>query len=235
MSQVVSERQEALPSPVATRDPNDEFAYRPVPALAPISLFLAFCSLAGFLAIPCLAIGGVGMVTGLIALWQIRRSAGEFGGGLVATLGASLSLLLVVGASGFHTYAYITELPEGYERVSFIEMAKHPPIYDEKGNWTIDPEVAALDGKPIYIKGFMFPTSQKFNLTEFLLVKDTGQCCFGGQPKPSDMIAVTFDNGMMVNHREQILVGVAGIFRAKNPTSTAGLKPVYVLEGTHFR
>ena len=92
MSQVVSERQEALQSPVvAAGDPNEEFAYRPVPALAPISLFLAICSLAGFLAVPCLAIGGVGMVltqTGSQVDAQVQGVAG-------------LALGLVVGSDTF--------------------------------------------------------------------------------------------------------------------------------------
>ncbi|MBS0264015.1 MAG: DUF3299 domain-containing protein [Planctomycetes bacterium] len=203
--------------------------------MAPISLFLALCSLAGFLAIPCLAIGIVGMITGVIALWQIRRAAGEFGGRTVAWLGTSLSLVLVLGAAAFHTYDYITELPEGYLRVSFSELAKAtPPTVAENGEPQIAPEVAALDGKQIYVKGYMYPTKQLQGLTEFVLVKDTGQCCFGGQPKLTDMIVVKFED-LTVNHREQQLVGVGGVFRALAPTRSAGLNAVYVIEGTHFK
>ena len=236
MSQMVSETAETVQTRDVSRDPNDEFAYRPVPAMAPISLFLAFCSLAGFLAIPCLAIGGVGIATGAIALWQIRRSEGEFGGTLVAWLGTGLSFLLVIGASGFHAYAYVTELPEGYQRVSFGDLAKYPePMLNKDGTATVAKEVAALDGQPIYIKGYMYPTKQLYNLSEFVLVKDTGQCCFGGQPKPTDMIVVKFEDGMTVNHREQQLVGVGGVFRAVSPSKSAGLNAFYVLEGTHFK
>jgi hypothetical protein len=235
MSQVVAETAEASPTRDVSFDPNDEFAYRPVPVMAPISLFLAFCSLAGFLAVPCLAIGVVGLGTGAIALWQIRRSAGELGGRLVARLGAVLSLLLVIGASGFHAYNYVMELPEGYQRVSFNDLAKYDlPAVSVDGQVTVVPELEALNGKPIYIKGFMFPTKQLRDLSEFVLVKDTGQCCFGGQPKLTDMIVVRFDDGMTVNHREQQLVGVGGVFRIA-PSQAAGLYPVYLVEGTHFR
>ncbi len=234
MSQVVSESTEALQSRDIPGDPNDEFAYRPVPAMAPISLFLAFCSLAGFLGLPLLSIGVVGMATGVIALWQIRRSAGEFGGKLVAWLGMTLSVLLVIGASSYHAYAYVTELPEGYERVSFNEMSKHVPVYAD-GKLSVAPEVAALDGKPIYIKGYMFPTKKTRDLTEFVLVKDTGQCCFGGQPKVTDMIVVKFEDGMTVHHREQQLVGVGGVFHANTFAESAGLSAIYMIEGTHFK
>ena len=212
----------------------DEFAYRPVPPLAPISLFLGICALAGFLGIPCLAIGAVGSLLGLLALWQIRRSAGELGGTLIAVLGTGLSLSLFLGASGYHAYAYATELPEGYERVNFNELAKHEPKFAE-GKIAIAEEVAALDGKPIYIKGYMYPTRQLTDISEFLLVKDTGQCCFGGSPKPSDMIVVKFRDGMTVNHREQQLVGIGGIFHAGSLVQSGQNVAVYMMEGTHFR
>ncbi|MBI3861834.1 MAG: DUF3299 domain-containing protein [Planctomycetia bacterium] len=233
MSQVISETAEAFDSQSVPAESADEFAYRPVPALAPISLFLGFCSLSGFLGIPCLAIGVVGMMTGVVALWQIRRSAGEFGGKLVAGLGVGISTLLLFAGSGYHAYAYVTELPDGYQRVSFSEMSTYVPTFAD-GHVTLAPEVAALEGKPIYIKGFMYPMNKKHDLTEFVLVKDTGQCCFGGQPKLTDMIVVRFENGMTVNHREQQLVGVGGIFRA-DVTQAAGLSSIYVLEGTHFK
>lgn len=212
----------------------DEFAYRPVPPLAPISLFLGICSIAGFLGVPCLAIGLVGGVLGLFALWQIRRAAGEMGGKLVASVGTGLSIVLLLSASSYHAYAYVTEVPEGYERVSFNELAKHAPEFAQ-GKIEIAPEVAALDGKPIYIKGYMYPTRQLTGISEFLLVKDTGQCCFGGSPKPSDMIVVRFQDGMTVNHREQQLVGVAGVFRAGELAQSGQNVAVYTLEGTHFR
>jgi hypothetical protein len=234
MSQVVSDAREALTPSEGPLDPNDEFAYRPVPVLAPISLFLGFCSLAGFLAVPCLAIGLVGGVTGLLALWQIRRSEGEFGGKLIALLGTAFSLILVAGAGAYHVYDYVTELPEGYQRVSFSEMSKKSPIYAD-GVLKPDPEIAELDGKPIYIKGYMYPTKQLQGLSEFVLVKDTGQCCFGGQPKLTDMVVVRFKDGMTVNHREQQLVGVGGVFHAGEYAKSGVLDAIYVLEGTHFR
>lgn len=238
MSQIVSQTAEALESPQVGFDPADEFAYRPVPPLAPISLFLGICALSGFLGIPCLAIGIVGLIMGAIALWQIRRSDGEMGGKVVARLGTGLSVALFFAASGYHAYAYVTELPEGYLRVSFPELSKYQPIItEEEGQQKVRfaPEVAELDGKPIYIKGYMYPTRQRFELSEFVLVKDTGQCCFGGQPKITDMIVVKYRNGMTVNHREQQLVGIGGVFRASVPEKSDAGAAIYTIEGTHFK
>src|SRR5690348_1516855 len=112
MSQTLSQPAEPAQSGRPSFDGADEFAYHPVPPLAPISLFLGICALAGFLGIPCLAIGLVGGFLGLIAYWQISRSAGELGGKWIALLGVGLSFGLLLSGTGYHAYAYATELPE---------------------------------------------------------------------------------------------------------------------------
>ena len=235
MSQIISEVGEPAEAPDFASNEGDDFAYRPVPPLAPIALFLGFCSISGFLGIPCLAIGFVGLLLGLTARWQIARSQGALGGKLVSLLATVLSGVMLASGSAYHVYAYVTELPEGYERVSFIELSKHIPVFSEEGKIGLDPEVEALDGKPIYIKGYMYPTRQRTDISEFVLVKDTGQCCFGGQPKLTDMIAVKLEKGLTVDHREQQLVGVGGVFRARAPVRSGELTALYVLEGTHFK
>ena len=239
MSQIVSQTAEALEPQQVQFDPADEFAYRPVPPLAPISLFLAICASSGFLGTPCLAIGGAGIILGGIALWQIHRAQGEMGGKVVARLGTWLSVMMLLGASGYHAYAYVSELPEGYLRVNFSELSKYagPTRYidGDAEKLQVAPEVAELEGKPIYIKGYMYPTRQRVGLSEFVLVKDTGQCCFGGQPKVTDMIVVRFDNGMTVNHREQVLVAVAGTFRAVSPGQSGVLTAIYQLDARQFK
>jgi len=234
MSQIITESAEPVESRETPYDPADEFAYRPVPPLAPISLFLGICALSGFIGVPCLAVGFVGIVLGVIALWQIRRSDGFLGGKGIACLGAGLSTVMFLGGSAYHAYDYVTELPEGYQRVSFLDLAKHEPKFVE-GRPEVGPEVAELDGKPIFIKGYMYPTGRQTGISEFVLVKDTGQCCFGGQPKLTDMIVVKFEEGMTVNHREQQLVGVAGIFRASSMVHSGVLTAIYQIEGTHFK
>jgi hypothetical protein len=234
MSQIITEPAEPAESRAAQFDPGEEFAYRPVPPLAPISLFLGLCGLSGFVGVPCLAVGFVGVLVGMVALWQIRRSAGTLGGKGIARLGIGLSALMFVAGSGYHAYGYATEVPEGYQRISFVELSKHEPKLAE-GRIEVAPEVASLDGKPIFIKGYMYPSRQRSEISEFVLVKDTGQCCFGGQPKLTDMIIVKFDEGLTVNYREQQLVGVAGVFRANSVAQAEGLTSIYVLEGTHFK
>ncbi|MGQ0633834.1 MAG: DUF3299 domain-containing protein [Planctomycetaceae bacterium] len=233
MSQVLTERQDTAPPP-ETASP-DEFDYHPIPPLAPIALFLGVCASAGLLVIPGLAIGVVGFAAGAICAWQIRRSDGELGGRWLARLGCALSAVFLVSGIVWHSYVYATEVPEGYERVSFPALSKQMPEIKDDGSIDVPAEVAALDGKPIFIKGYMYPTRQKTGIQEFVLVKDTGQCCFGGNPKLTDMIVVQFQDGMTVDHREQTLVAVAGTFHAKSIRQSGELTAIYSIDGTHFK
>jgi hypothetical protein len=174
------------------------------------------------------------MLVGALALWQIRRARGDLSGRGIALLGLVLSAFMLLAGSSYHAYAYVTELPPGYTRVSFLDLAKQMPTLAE-GKVTVAPEVAELDGQPIFIKGYMYPTGKRTDISEFVLVKDTGQCCFGGQPKLTDMIVVKLDDGITVNHREQVLVGVAGKFRANAVVQSGVLTAIYQIDATHFQ
>jgi hypothetical protein len=174
------------------------------------------------------------MLVGVAALWQIRRAQGDLSGRAIALAGFVLSTVMLVAGSGYHAYAYVAELPDGYTRVSFPELSKFQPKPTAHGI-EIAPEVAALDGKPIFIKGYMYPTGKQTDISEFVLVKDTGQCCFGGSPKLCDMIVVKFGDGMTVNHREQVLVGVAGVFRANTVVQSGVLTAIYQIDATQFQ
>jgi hypothetical protein len=234
MSQVVSEMHDTAEFPEGAVDPAAEFEYRPVPPLAPITLFLGICGVAGLMGLPGMTISLVGTLTGLVCLWQIRRSQDELGGRVVASIGLALCITFLVSGGALHSYIYATEVPEGYQRVSFNSLAKEMPKMTEEG-LQFPPEVAELDGKPIFIKGYMFPTQQLTGKTEFVLVKDTGQCCFGGNPKLSDMVVVKFKDGMTVDHKEQTLVSVAGTFHAGIRVQSGELTAIYSLDGTHFK
>lgn len=217
-----------------SREDFSEFDYKPVAVLAPVSLFFGLCSLASLIAAPAMTIGLLGVIFGVLCLWQIRKSDGELGGKLLASLGIAMSVLFSTAGGSYHAYVYATEVPEGFERVSFSWLSKQAPMATPQG-LAVTPEVAALDGKPVFIKGYMYPTRQQFGLNEFVLVKDNGDCCFGGQPKITDMVVVQLQEGMTVNHRDQQLVSVAGVFRARQQIQSGQLVAIYSLEGTYFK
>lgn len=213
-----------------------EFDYRPVTPLAPITLFFGLCAAAGFLAWEALAIALVGTLLGVITVWKIRGSGGEVGGALLAKLGLGLSALCLVGGSAYQTTAYILELPEGHERVSFSWFARQKPAMEE-GKLKLHPDIEALDGKPIFIKGYMFPGRLTKDIKDFVMVKDSGDCCFGGQPKPEDMILVNLQDDLKVDLRAQTTpIGIGGVLRLDDRVRISdGLKPIYTLEGFHIR
>ena len=84
-----------------------------------------------------------------------------------------------------HTYIYLTEVPEGYTRVHFYELQQEAGGPDQPTEKAFE-----IDGQPIFLKGYIHPSSGSGLLKRFILVPDLGTCCFGGQPKSSDMIEV---------------------------------------------
>jgi hypothetical protein len=218
----------------APLDPEFNPRYRSVPALVPVSLFFGLASASSLLGIVGVFIALFGILLALGALWQVSRAAGEYGGRGVALVGLTLSVLFFFGGSALQAYNYATEVPEGFQRLSFTWLAKQEPRPVE-GVMQIAPEAQAWDGQSVYVKGYMYPTRQTTGITTFTLCKDTGQCCFGGQPKLTDMIIVDFGDRLKVNHREQQLVAVAGVLRVKPVFQGGQLVALYTLEGSYFR
>jgi len=211
----------------------NEFAYKPVPPLAPASLALGICSFLGLFFLLGLGLGLVGSVLGIYALVKIQKSKGELGGIIIAGLGTGLSILFFASGLSFYSYTYATEVPEGHQRLNFLQDISKKEFVFNSGQWKLDPEVQSLDGKNVFIKGYMYPVRQTEGLTSFILVKDSDKCCFGGQPKVNDMILVEMQDGLAVDYKTG-RVNVAGTFRTKSPNEGGELRPVYEMEGTHF-
>lgn len=213
----------------------DDFSYRPIPVLAPITLAIGFCSIIGLAWAECLVVPLAGIFLGFITCRRIRNSAGEFGGFKLTVAGMILSTVLFVAGSSLHAYTYATEVPEGYERLDFRWLSQQKPI-EEDGRLRIADEAKALDGQKIFVKGYMYPENQTTGISRFVLCKDTGQCCFGGDPALTDMIAVEFVNKTRATFRQLTLVSVAGTFRAKKVQGKGGqLASIYSLEAEYFK
>jgi hypothetical protein len=213
---------------------NNEFSYRPIPVLAPVSLIIGLISVIGLASVAGLAVPLAGVILGVLGLRQISQAHGEYGGYKLTISGLVLSTLCLIAGSSLHAYTYATEVPEGYERLSFRWLAEQKPIVED-GQTRIHPEAKSLDGQKVFIKGYMYPENAKSNLKRFVLCKDTGQCCFGGKPSLTDMIVVEFVNDVRANFRELSLVNVAGTFRAKKVIVGGELTALYQLEAEYFK
>lgn len=119
----------------------------------------------------------VGLILGVYALAQIRKRPDELTGEKMALGGVLLSTVFLVGGLGLAGYVYATEVPNGYDRVAFVQMK--PDEAEKAQQVIVPPEVMALQGKKVFIKGYMRPPSQMFGLDSFLLVRDNNECCFG--------------------------------------------------------
>lgn len=213
----------------------NELNFRPVPFLAPVSLVFGLAAVCGLASIPLLSIGLTGLILGVITLIRIKRSDGVYSGGKIALAGTLLSFLFLSSGASLHAYNYATEVPEGYERKSFYALAKMKPIV-EKGATRIRPEVIEeWDNKKVYVKGYMYPTGVLHGLKTFVLCKDTGQCCFGGNPLIEDMIVVNMTGDKTIDHRELLLVGIGGTFHAKKIFKNGVLTHLYSIDADFSR
>ena len=86
-----------------------------------------------------------------------------------------------------------------------------------------------LDGDRVFVKGYVFPGGQKENLKQFVLVPDMGTCCFGGEPKLTDMIEVTLQEPLRVDfsYRKRKLGGTLKV--------DSKLKPVSGVNGVYYQ
>ena len=218
----------------SSAEPNfDEFAYKPIPPLAPVSVLLGICALSGLLSPLGLVFAVFGVVLGFVALRQIDDSDSGLGGGKLAMTGMVTSMVLLVSGVALHIYWYQTEVPTGYQRISFgLDISKKGFI-NEEGQGRVHDDIAALDGKPLFLKGYMYPGTQLDDLSTFLLCRDNGDCCFGGQPKLTDMIKVKMKGDLRAYHMQH-LVSVAGVFRLRDMRKAGNLEPAFELEATHF-
>lgn len=214
------------------REP-EEFRYRPTPALAVVGLTLALLSSIAVFVWMALPLCVVAMFVSGLALLAIRRSRGAFAGTGVALTGMFLSAAFLLGGIGYQVYAYKTEVPEGYERVSFIQDISKKGLVEREGFSYPHPDVEALSGKKIFLKGFIYQTGQLEDLGAFLLVKDNQDCCFGANPAIWDRVGVVL-KGAKINYVAG-KVAVAGTFRLNDSYDPQGsLDPIYILEADLF-
>lgn len=206
-----------------------EFDYRPTPVLVPIGLALAVVSAFALLGAIGIVIAFIAVVVSLSGLLVIARSEGMYGGRVMGIIAFVVSLTFGMLGVVSQVYAFNTEVPEGYTRVSFARDVSAKGFVFEDGKYALHPDVAALIEKNIFLKGYMYPQRQKEGLRQFLLLKDTGECCFGGQPKPTDMILIKMKQEKGARYRTG-RVAVSGTLKLTKDRTPEGLQPIYALE-----
>jgi hypothetical protein len=173
---------------------------------------------------PVLILPLIGLILGSLGLSNIRKYPAELTGKTAAGLGTILGAALFIGGIACHALIYSTEVPDGYERLSFdvlkagAQMPDYPP-----------PTAQEMDGKQVFIKGYIYPGQQRLGLKEFVLVPDIGTCCFGGSPKQTHMVEVILKKGLTLDY-SMTKRRLAGVLRV-NPT----LQPVADRPGVYYQ
>jgi hypothetical protein len=206
--------------------------------LAILSLFMlvaAASSLEGCLLITPVPV--VGMFMSLRAWASIRREPERYTGGALAMCGFALSAVFLACALGYSGYVYATEVPDGYTRISFNAMK--PDALQERGGHLVPPDIQALDGKKVFIKGYIRPDSIKVTrgIDRFLLVRDNNQCCFGdlSTVKYHDQILVNMAGSRRVDYSDGI-IRIGGILQVERENvARTPLAAVFSLEADYAR
>lgn len=216
-------------STVSSGQAND-FHYAPVSPLAPITMFLGVVSSLSLLSLAGIAVAIMGVILGIIAIIRIRGSAGEMRGVMLAALGLVTSTAFGATGVGLQYHWYQTEMPPDHIRVNFPEEISKLEFTMVGGQKTIPEPVTKLLGKKIFIKGWMMPSNRTQGLTKFILIKDSGDCCFGGFPKAFDHIEVTLIDGKKTDSFATSKIYVTGVLNAN--ANVPDDETVYTMQAT---
>jgi len=229
----------------------DHFQYRPLSTAALASVVFGVVSSLTFLAgnnslqacFMLCPIPIVGLVCGFTALKKMRQAPDQFSGWQAAVAGTVMSTLGLVGGLSYASYIHATEVPSGYQRLSFSNL--RPDDVEKRANEPIPRDVVGLDEQPIFIKGYMRPGSHvskngtpvRNHVSQFLLVRDSAECCFG------DISTVKFYDKMQVQLVDPLQTAYAGgLFRVAGRLSILPAnprkgrrEPVYQLQADYIQ
>jgi hypothetical protein len=177
----------------------------------------------------------VGMFISLRSLGTIRRQRDQYTGLPLAVAGLALSAFFLITGVGYGFYVYNTEVPDGYERIAFETL--RPTDQQERGGVVVPPEVRELEGKRVFIKGFIRPGSApvRTGIDRFLLVRDNNQCCFGDLSKVKyfDQMSVQITSNHRVEDTLRIL-RMGGILEINEENLALGPEyPVFSLKADY--
>ncbi len=130
-----------------------------------------------------------------------------------------------IGLAGSHRSA------PGYLRLSFDELQPDPNYPSQD----VPPAAIKLDGQRIFLKGYAFPGRDRTGIKKFVLVRDNLQCCFGGNPKLTDMVEVTLEGDLAMDFSTDMR-RVAGTFHVAAGAGIDGLpRVVYHLDADYLQ
>ena len=194
---------------------SDPDEYKSVSKATVACLAFAVLSVSAFLAQIFVLLPILGVGFGLVALANFRRFPNELVGKTPAKIGLIVCTIFLIASVSMHAIIYATEVPENYQRISFRDL-----VPKRGTTMPFSKKAIELNGQQVFIKGYVRPPSgKKTKLDKFIMVGDFGDCCFGGSPKITDVIAVKINIDETVDYSYG-LRRIGGVFKL-NPNSVA--------------
>jgi hypothetical protein len=221
---------EDAPDSYDAESSEDYASYRSLSPAAVISCVLGIGSFLAFFDWWLVAIPLAGIAIGVFAMRRIAARSEEITGRIPAAIGVALATVGLVGGQARLWYVRVTELPPGHVRVSYSDL--QPP---ERSAIPVPDSAYEFDGKRVLIKGYVLAGNRKDGIRTFILVRDKGDCCFGGNPKLTDRILVQLKPGIAFSYTDR-LQKLAGLFHVEQgqAVDVAG-NVIYQLEDAEFR
>ena len=211
-----------------TPEPDD---YRSLSGAAVAALAVAALAPLAFVDWWLAAVPAVGLVLAGVALRDITARPATLTGRRLALAAAGISAVCLGGGLAYRTTVYRAELPPGYVRLGYALLQPapgDPPL-------AVPDAARAVNGRDVLLKGYMYPGKQQRGIVQFLLVRDQGDCCFGGNPKITDRVLVQLAETVGIDFTPR-LVKIAGRFHVRPagaPEIGGGV--VYHLEDARLR
>ena len=195
----------------------DESAYHAYRSLSIAAVAAVIFGVLSLLLLPVVVVASfllvvplMGVLLGLFAVWNINSRPEEFTGKPIALTGVGLCVVMFVLGAFLNYQLNKIEVPEEYigAEVAFQELQSDEDIdmnylMQMRGRYVklpVPERALELDGQKVFITGYVYPGDQKTGLDKFVLVPDMGQCCFGGQPKLTDMIEVKLAEPLRIDY-----------------------------------
>ena len=127
---------------------------------------------------------------------------------------------------------------EDHEDVSFDRLSSYAyEVFElkkgEQPKEQIPASVKALDGKKVAVKGFMLPyRNVGEGVTEFILLRNQGLCCFGTVPRMNEWIHVKMAPGKGAPYAIDLPITVFGTLAVGEEYEKNVLMSLYRMEST---
>jgi len=192
--------------------------YRAMSRAAVWSVVLGIVSVLTFLNWGVALIPLAGILLAASAKKRIRKAPEELTGMGLAQAGMWLSIVFWVIGYGWLISARAARVPDGYDEISYEMLQPDPNVK----NQFIPTKAFELQGKKVFVEGFMLPGRSPSRLKRFILCPRIANCSFCTvDPKPTQMILIALQGDLVTDYTDQ-LVGLGGTFEV-DPNPIDGL------------